>query len=154
MENFDWVTFKQGCSLARAFERLKTQCETDVETRTALLNDETTVFKVETLKADKFLVSIECRLGYASVTFSRTPPATVSVHRHDGTVLVEGTLVLGDDQECKLRVEGQELAFWAIPMACFGGFTVWVEHLVSTVLWQRPPNLTARHLWPRSRLSR
>jgi len=114
--NFDWVTARYSCSLTNVFETLKLQIQKDVEIRNKLSPERADyVFKIIT-KADIFTVFLEGNVTHWGVKFilSSKTVKTIEVRDENDKLMIEATVTLNDDGECRLQVNGQERELWQV----------------------------------------
>jgi hypothetical protein len=110
MSDRDWVSALAACSAAQVFEQIRLQVEADVKVRNAV-RPTGSDYKFETASdGDSFSVLIKGRSGQR-VTFQKTDRG-ILVYRADGTQMIEATLTLNDEGDCRFRVNGQEREFW------------------------------------------
>jgi hypothetical protein len=115
MSNFDWVTNRSDCSLAKAYETLKLRIQEDVAIRKKLHTlGEPCRFEV-LVNGDSFTVLKEGHQIRETVTFVLTDKA-IEVRDKRHNVIFEATVTLSDDGECRLSVAGQEREFWQVRM--------------------------------------
>ena len=108
MEEFDWVTERQKCSLVSVFESLKMQLKQDVAIRQNQLHpgygfcfDEGHSYAVVRLEGDKN-ATVRFEVGRSIVC------------TYDGTQVFTAAPTLSDDGKCRLKVNGKELDLWQI----------------------------------------
>lgn len=112
-ENLDWVTARSLCSLATVFETLKLQVQQDVETRNKL-RPENAHYKFNFVtKGDRFTVFLEANLPHWSVQF-KLSDKSIQIHDEGDNLLMEATVTLNDDGECRLRINGTERELWQV----------------------------------------
>jgi hypothetical protein len=108
--SFEWVKERHYCSVAIAFESLRSQVEADTTLRLSFLNAKTTPFSFVFSGGDKAFTVLKTGEGvHKSVRFVL----------EDHYIRVEtermqwgASVTLGNDQRCKLRVDTEELEFW------------------------------------------
>ena len=110
MENFDWVTARAKCSLVEVFEKLRLQVGVDVQTRNKLLSDPRDAFSVIESEAKPSFSVIVPSNPLPSITFSLSDERIGVSHK--GRLIFEATLTLGDDGECRLKINGKERELW------------------------------------------
>jgi hypothetical protein len=115
-EDFRWVTARHACSPFEVHKRLQSGCERDVKERNELQRpvpaDSFAAFKIISSEPDRFSVLREGPSGLnASIAFVCYPTG-ISVRRDDGTTVVEATLTLNDDGDCRLKAGNSELSCW------------------------------------------
>ena len=121
MKHVDWVKALSRWSAAEAFEKLRLQVESDVETRKALQpsNYNTYTFKFVS-NGEKFSVVLEGtnREGnniFYAVSFSlESRRITVRARDEKDTVMFSATTTLNGEGDCCLKVEGQERELWQV----------------------------------------
>lgn len=112
--NSSWVNARHACSMSEMFERLKLSVQADVDLRNAL-RDEHKNYKFNFVgSGSSFSVVREGNMiSYKAVSF-HCRGNTLVVTDYDDKVLLEATLTLNDEGECKFRVKGQERDSWQI----------------------------------------
>jgi hypothetical protein len=111
--NFDWVSARSRCSLMQVFETLKLQVQEDVDIRTKL-RPALAEYGFKFLpNADRFTVYLEANRPHWSVVFTLTDKQ-IEVRDQDNNLLIEATVTLNDEGECRLRVKGEEREFWQV----------------------------------------
>lgn len=112
--NFDWVRERAACSAAEVFERLLLQVEKDVETRQGIRpKDASYGFRVVS-DADSFSVFYDQDLTHRVVRFKLEGDKILITHPNKK--VAQAIPALGDDGECRLRVEGVERELWQVRM--------------------------------------
>lgn len=110
-EDFDWVTAQSACSLTKIFETLKLQVLQDVEIRNKL-RPQLAGYKFDmAIKASHFTVFVESNSPHWGVQFSLSEK-TIEVRDDRNAVMIEATLTLNDQRECRLKIKGQEHELW------------------------------------------
>ena len=117
-QDFDWVTARNSCSPHAVFLRLRNGAKHDVAVREKQLKESAKLigFKVEPIIEGKsFCVRRSGDKLTDSVDF-RWSDLGISAHREDDTTIVEASLTLNDEAECRLKIGqvGQEeiITFW------------------------------------------
>src|ERR1700687_5927128 len=111
MTNFDWVTERSLCSSVKVFETLKLQVTKDIETRNKLRPENSSYEFHFVTNGDSFTVAKEGNNLHETVTFKLVGKA-IQVLDKNGKKLIEATLTLNDDGECRLKINGRELESW------------------------------------------
>jgi len=112
-KEFSWVRARAECSVASVYERIKLQVEADVAQRKEIIISagcERLNFSIDS-NGSAFTVTRVEPNSHRSVTFRTTAKGITVVDGSDNVVL-EGTLTLGDDGRCRLKVSGRDLDFW------------------------------------------
>jgi len=107
--DFDWVTIRSKCSALEVLKRLQRGADEDARIRTGL-----------PAAAPRVTFSVKASAEGFSVVRSGNDPASVEFEiagdgiraKRDGLTLIEATLVVNDQGECKLKVGSQELSAW------------------------------------------
>lgn len=111
--DFSWVRARAECSVVEAFNRLRLQAQEDVNQRKDLRSSverEWLNFNIVG-NGKAFTVGRIVHKTPRSLTFAMTDKGIKVVDENDKLVL-EGTLTLGDDGQCRLKVSSRELEFW------------------------------------------
>ena len=117
LKDFSWVRARAECSVATVYERLRLQVREDVEQRKELrTSSERERFNFSMISnGNAFTVRRVEHSSDRSLTFTATEKGIQIADGKDNIVL-EGTLTLGDDGQCRLRasVGGnmRDLDFW------------------------------------------
>jgi hypothetical protein len=110
---FSWVRARAECSLMEAFNRIRLQVHEDVDERKALRTpseSEWLNFNMAS-NGNAFTVGRLEHKKVRSVTFRIGEGGIQVIDENDKPVL-EGTLTLGDDGQCRLKVADRNLEFW------------------------------------------
>lgn len=115
--DFDWVTARHECSLRSIFESLRLGIREDIEIRNSTLPDDP---DTQELRITERVATIRI---YWHDVFNPAPnpayvefklePHNISVTNQEG-LLLEASLCLNDDGDCKLRVGGKEFDLWQV----------------------------------------
>jgi hypothetical protein len=106
--DFDWVDALAKCTAREMFERLHLEVQSDVATANRLAGTER--FKVR--RYDGSFVAFICggsREG--SITF-KVKDGSIRVSDSKDTEILNATLTLNSERECRLKVDGQERETW------------------------------------------
>ena len=108
-----WVRARAECSVQAAFNRLKLQIQDDVHQRKALRSSsESERLNFNLVSNGKsFTVGRVEQNSHKSLTFIMTERGVSVIDDHDKPI-IEGTVTLGDDGQCRLKVSGRDLEFW------------------------------------------
>jgi hypothetical protein len=113
-DNFDWVRERAACSAAELFERLRMQVEKDVETRQLVRPKEASYgFRVVD-DTDSFSVLYDQDVIHRVVRFKLEGEKIIITRPRNN--LMQAIPALGDDGECRLRVDGVERELWQVRM--------------------------------------
>ena len=114
--DFDWVTARSQCSVAKMFEELRLGVESDVVTRNALRHVEDRVHFIFTKSGGKFSVARDAA--------AEDNPVSVDFYLSNGAIRIEGTTAhfaiiatLNNEGECKpmiAELDGAELELWQV----------------------------------------
>jgi len=113
--NFDWVTARAKCSPSEVFARLESQVEDDIRKRNEVLTESEQRQGVKFhFQRDRNQFSVwtlhdKERVGYAAFQIIADG---IKVIYLDPLPSLVGTLTLSNDGECRLKVNGDEYAFW------------------------------------------
>ncbi len=110
MAEFDWVKARSECSPAKVFQQLRLGIEADVKGRQRSLGPNPTIKFTTVSDRCSITALIEGQAGTA-VTFDQTEDGIRVRNEADG-VLLEATLTLNNDGQCRLKVGGQEYELW------------------------------------------
>lgn len=110
---FDWVTGRSACSLAKVFSALMLQVEADVTTRNALRPSNSPYKFSATENGGSFTVFLEAKEIHMSVVFSLAEHA-IMVREGNGTPKFEVTLAFTDAGACVMKVNGEERESWQV----------------------------------------
>jgi len=106
----NWVKLRHECSPLVMFTKLRLEAEKDVKIRNQVGEDRSAIFKI--IKHDgNFSIAREGH-EYDVRDFIRTESG-IMVKDKDETVVLEATLTLTDEAECRLKLKsGEELTTW------------------------------------------
>jgi hypothetical protein len=113
LHNLDWVSKRASCSIEKAFEELKGQVQTDVETRNSLRPQAAHYGFAFKSAGNSFSVSTESNAPSKSIVFVLSKHS-ISVKDGDGNLILESTVTLNDEGECKPKINGQEREYWQL----------------------------------------
>jgi hypothetical protein len=113
MEDFDWVTALSSCALSAVFEKLKIQVERDVDLRKAQLKESGATYSFKfSPDGDSFVVTtLGNNISGRAIKF-RLTVTSIAVHGADDNLMLEATLTLSDDGNCRLLIDGEEKELW------------------------------------------
>jgi hypothetical protein len=115
-EQFDWVTERSLCSLARVFERLGLEIQQDVDTRNAMrpaIPQFGFEYAFEMVGDEKsFTVHLHAYKVHKSVAFTLAD-GHIEVQDADARTF-QATVGLNDDGACVLYVDGKERSSWHV----------------------------------------
>ena len=119
IDDFDWVTARNKCSVRKVFETLKLQVENDIRIRNeSLQSDQTRRYGYSygiATAVGGFTVFLEGVVGTRhTVIFSITQKGSILVSTDEGDAVIEGTPTICDDGKCRLKVNGQERELWHV----------------------------------------
>jgi hypothetical protein len=109
--DFDWVTARHQCSVAKMFEALHLEAKANVETMNRLAPERPWNF-VDA--GGGFSVSRRTEFGQRGVRFTVNDQSAVVVTGHNAPVNFTASITLNDDGECRFLVDGQELDRWQV----------------------------------------
>jgi hypothetical protein len=139
--DIDWVKARSECCPARVFQQLKLGVEADVKARQAIHTpDENYGFSTASA-AGSVTVLIQGNHLRGCVTFDQTEDG-ISVRNEKDEVMLEATLTLNNEGQCRLKVLGQEYELWQFRKIA-------LEHLLFDSPW-RSAEGTALHRNKRS----
>jgi hypothetical protein len=110
---FDWVTALSSCSLAKVFEQLKLELEEDVKIRNELRPAGASYIFRTTLRDDVIVVFLEGSHVRGSVKF-RINGKALDVRDGEDNIILQATLTLNDERQCRFRVNDREYESWQI----------------------------------------
>jgi hypothetical protein len=112
-QNYSWVRARAECSLVAAYERLRLQVREDVEQRKALrTSTECERFNFNMISnGEAFTIGRVERNSRRSVTF-RITGKSIQVIDDTDSLILEASLTLSDDGECRLKTPDKILCFW------------------------------------------
>lgn len=110
--NFDWVKARLECSLGKVFETLVMQIEADVSARNQRLPSGYQPF--ETVREGNRFKVFRAPPGMPQwiAILDRTENGIRVINELTRKVIVEATLTLNNDGECRLKANGKEYEFW------------------------------------------
>lgn len=110
---FDWVTERSSCALPKVFKTLRLQVDEDLKTRNALRPDNSPYKFSLADNGGAFSALMEAKDVHRSVIFSLAEHAIV-VRDEKGDAMFEVNATFSDEGECRLKVNGEELALWQV----------------------------------------
>ena len=115
MENFDWVSARDACSVTQMFERLRLAVDEDVKVRQAL-RKKVDDFGFEqgfefTTRGSSFSVSRRGIERGRAVVFA-IQGRSITVKDESGNLLRLASVTINDDKECVLVVGEEQLQEW------------------------------------------
>jgi hypothetical protein len=112
--DFDWVTVRHRCSLSATFQRLQRQAKNNVDVRNGLTKQRETDagFGIE-WSGNSFKV-FDQGASLKAVEFTLANDAILVKGNGGVGVDFRATLTITDDGECRLKVNGAELAEWQV----------------------------------------
>ena len=111
MENFDWVTARELCSAIKVFEQIKLEIKDDVDTRNKLITPKSAYIFRFLANNDRYTVLKEGDRIYETVTFELADQLIHAKDKND-KILLEASLTLNDEGECRLKINDQERELW------------------------------------------
>ena len=113
MENIDWVSKRHTCSIQKLFETLKIEVQSDITTRNSLRPEHAHYQFSFASKNDIFTVFSESNSGPNSVKFTLSQKSIV-VSDGNGKLIIEATVTLNNEGECRFRSGASEYESWQI----------------------------------------
>jgi hypothetical protein len=111
MQDLNWVEARSLCSPVAVFEKIKLQVEEDVRVRNASLGGSRTQFRF-IANGGSFVVAMDAPgVVGRGVKFILTQTGIEVLDAKDKKLL-EASLTLNDDGECRLKVDNLEREFW------------------------------------------
>lgn len=110
---FNWVKVRAECSAEAVFQRLRLSLEVDARSRTDMLLKENAPYGFTTISQGAS-VSVFIQGGITeprSIVFTQTADG-ISVRDGNDKAMMEATLTLNNDGDCRLKVDGKELELW------------------------------------------
>jgi hypothetical protein len=112
--NFDWVTARRNCSLQEVFEALKLGIRDDVKARNASFQPHPDGLSLRfTERGGIIRVYWADNYGQGEYVEFTLGPQNISVKNNQATLL-EITVGLNDDGDCKARIQGREFDLWQV----------------------------------------
>jgi hypothetical protein len=117
MSSFDWVTARHECSLGKAFDKLRLDVEADVQTRLSLRERLPGFggfhygFEFSE-NASAFSVTVHGGNGRRQGVKFRLEDKHIAVLDEGGKELLQATVTLDNERQCKFVVGGLELEEW------------------------------------------
>jgi hypothetical protein len=115
MDNFDWVTERASCSIAKCFELLKQQIKDDAKIRHELRPAGTHYGFAAMVQGGNITVIVEGNSIHETVSFHIAEKGIIVVDR-DGKEMFTATPTLNEEGDCKLTVNGELLEYWQVRM--------------------------------------
>jgi hypothetical protein len=113
-EDFDWVSVRGACSPNAAFIKLRSQVESDVKQRVAIMNDREKAGCAFQFFSDgwRFWVTVEAHPVFMGVEFNRSNAGIDILTVEDKKVIHRAVLTLSNNGQCKLKIGEIEYDFW------------------------------------------
>jgi hypothetical protein len=108
----DWVTERGNCSPAKVFQLIRLSVESDVKTRNKQLPEGSPQFQFAYHGNGSFVVFVKTSRIERTRTFEETEDGIRVVDDNAQKVVIEATLTLGDDGQCRLKTNDREFEFW------------------------------------------
>jgi hypothetical protein len=109
--NFNWVAERLRCSPTKVFQQLVLGVEADVKTLRAALPANRNYEFETALNGGRIMVTVTGGdFRHSSVIFEQTERGILV--RKDDKVILDATLTLNDEGECRLKVGDKEYELW------------------------------------------
>lgn len=109
--NFQWVTRRHECSLSKVFETIKLGVESDLKLRNGQLTQGYIPFEMAT-EANAFSVFKKTARAHFIRKFEQTETSIKVTDEIKKTAIIEATLTLDNEGECRLKANDKEYEFW------------------------------------------
>ena len=109
-QDFDWVTARASCSGFHFFQKLKDGIRGDVRAINDIRSGTGVGFTLDA-EGDHLLVLREGKETDDSIRFMWSGNVMCVINGADATIL-EGSLTLNDEGQCRMKVGEKELTFW------------------------------------------